>query len=928
MASYKPYIKTSKDSITELPVDASTLGGVDASVLQKEYEDSANSIQLSDLINEFSASIGSIEHTTNSIKITPNSSWTRIRFKINKVLTVGKKYTFSVNVSRSAIVSILHTNTDLYDGVMDNSGTKIYYQNKSYPSGTITTSFEAKTTNLYLGVYINEDWTNTEVCVISNLFLTEYVDQYAKDPKYLPYNASKNISNSEAEYLKFESNAYGNLWKNESVVTINSGADKWVYVDHYTLVSWGLKEGEVYTIRAFDCPVSAQYIPGWYTFHDKSLSFRFSSSSTIRFGADTLSEDVTFTYKVNLFRGPEVPLQHQPYSQILTQNNTRRIYAQVESDYVYNNQSSLGVSSVETFIQQVIKRICVVYPNHLWYTFYFSFGYDDKQYMAEVFIYSTLNVYNGFPQYAFGEATGFYGNKIQFSINQYTWALDYKLNDKSLTIYGSVNGGSNTNSLNFRHLDGQNFNNGDYDLFLQYNHPDHKVWFGKKGAYIGEKGTYYSGTSEQAKKLSYLANIVSSDKSNYPWHRIASIPVQTGNFFDATGTYYLQGYYADAPYYIFRIEFRTHDIKNGINGRFRIKVLETNSSPSNLMIATYFSKVSADSNAYQVLADIFVKVGTYARMLLSRLSAPDWSYIAYYNSEELYGGVRPDRDDKGEVYKGINGTTDEYASYKLHGIDKYTIITAGVKDDSKINAQSCANYVKSTYGETDMIEFLKKTIKKICVDYDNLQHNIFYFVMEPTSASYVELDIYNTYDKDSTTGLPRYCYGKLINYGLDRIYFNIDNFKFSYYYESGQGMTFNNVPKLYNHFLQISFTKGGTTYNCRVNILSTVSTKITTLNNLEDVCLGAKNIKRTGEANQTYNSMPAEGIPNEYETSTAHDKVVFKLMFHYNPSVGSKLYLYYIIQNNGAGSNFNIIDSSSVSVTLSDKVTTIYGKEE
>lgn len=915
MASYKPYIKKENGSISELPLDATTLGGVDASVLKKEYEEKANSIQLSDLINEYSVNIGSIEHTTNSIKITPNSSYTRIRFKINKVLTVGKKYTFSVNVSRSRTISILHTNTDLYDGIIDNSATKIYYQNQGYPSGTITTSFEAKTSDLYLGVYVNGGETDTTVCTISNLFLTEYVDQYAKDPKYLPYNASKNISNSEAEYLKFESNTYGNLWKDERVATISTGS-KWIYITHDTLALWGLKEGELYTIRAFDCPVSAQYLPGWYTFHDKSLSFRFTSSSTIRFGADTLSEDVTFTYKVNLFRGSEVPLQHQPYCALATFNK--------------------------------------------------------------------------------------YGD---------------------LNVPGSVNGGGTANALNFRHLNGQNCN-GDYDLYLQHAHPTNKILFGNAGHYIAHNGSYYTGTSEQAKKLSYLASIESSDKSNYPWHRIASIPVQRGDYFDASGTYYLQGYYVDAPYYIFRIEFRTDDISTGIHGRFGIKVLDTNRSPSELAMATYFSPVSDGSTKYQMLADIFVKVGDYARMQLSRLSAPDWSYIAYYNSEELYGGVRPDRDDKGEVYKDINGTTDEYASYKLHGISKYTTVYYGdgtkygpkiingrgtgaplvlmggadnyreglriaasegwsdimllgddienkyvgvsantwsilnnngkfyitrngsssgtarlscvdniwkinssliLTDDNtkRINAQSCADEVKAA-GVTNINQFIQETMKKICEKYKHFTFYTFYFIESPTSSGYAEITIYNTGDTDST-GLPRYSFGQLIHYDLDRMYFGTSGFTFKTYWESGQGMTFNNVPKLYYHFLEISFTKGGTTYNCRVNILSSNSTKITTLNNLEDVCRGAKNIKRTIRSNQTYNSMPAEGIPNEYETSTAQDKVVFKLMFHYNPSVGSKLYLYYIIQNNGAGSNFNIIDSSSVSVTLSDTVTTIYG---
>ena len=918
MASYKPYIKKSNDgAVDELPLDATTLGGIGASVLQKEYKDNANTIQLSDLITEFSASIGSIEYSTSSIEIIPNSSWTRIRFKINKVLTIGEKYTFSVNVSRSSTISILHTNTDLYDGIIDNSGTKIYYQNQGSPSGTITTSFEAKTVDLYLAVYINDNWTNTDPCTISNLFLTEYVDQYAKDPKYLPYNASKNISNGEAEYLKFESNTYGNLWKDERVETISAGSKKWIYINHDTLALWGLIEGDVYTIRAFDCPVSAQYIPGWYTFHDKSLSFRFTSSSTIRFGADTLSEDVTFTYKVNLFRGSEVPLQYQPYRA----------------------------------------------P-------------------------ATLNA-NG-----------------------------------DLNVPGSVNGETSTgNRLNFRHLDGQDCN-GDFELYLQYHHPTNKILFGNNGNYIGDNGSYYSGTSELAKKLSYLATIESSNKSNYPWHRIASIPVQRGNYFDASGTYYLQGYYVDAPYYIFRIEFRTDDITTGIHGRFGIKVLDTNRSPSELAMATYFSPVSDGSTKYQMLADIFVKVGDYARMRLSRLCAPDRDIIEYYNSEELYEGVRPDRDDKGEVYKDINGTTDEHASYKLHGISKYTTVYYGdgskygpkiingrgtgaplvlmggvgnyreglriaasegwsdimllgddienkyvgvsantwsilnnngkfyitrngsssgtarfscvdniwevngslilTEDNTKrINAQSCADEVKAA-GITNIDQFIQETMKKICEKYKHYTFYTFYFVESPSSSGYAEITIYNTGDTDST-GLPRYSFGQLLHYELDRVYFGTSSFKFKTYYESGQGMTFNNVPKLYNHFVTISFTKSGVNYSCRVNILSTSATIANSFSNFGSICSDSRNITKNQIGNTYYYSMPAEGAPSSYNTSTSdHNHLIFRLFVYFSPGGTQTLYLYRI-SNMNSTNPVSVINSTSTSITFTDTVTTIYG---
>lgn len=134
-----------------------------------------------------------------------------------------------------------------------------------------------------------------------------------------------------------------------------------------------------------------------------------------------------------------------------------------------------------------------------------------------------------------------------------------------------------------------------------------------------------------------------------------------------------------------------------------------------------------------------------------------------------------------------------------------------------------------------------------------------------------------------------------------------------------------NLPKLYNHFLIITFTHSSRTYKCKVNILSSVSTKITDIDNLARVCRGAINIYETNSDNNYYWSMPAEGALSSNETSTSQNYVIFRLFIYYDykPSGQKLVYAYYINQTDN-GSNFGIANSFS-GQSFSDTVKTIYG---
>ena len=134
-----------------------------------------------------------------------------------------------------------------------------------------------------------------------------------------------------------------------------------------------------------------------------------------------------------------------------------------------------------------------------------------------------------------------------------------------------------------------------------------------------------------------------------------------------------------------------------------------------------------------------------------------------------------------------------------------------------------------------------------------------------------------------------------------------------------------NLPKLYNHFLTISFTYDKIKYKGRVNILSKVSTEITTNADFASVCRAAKNIFETSSSNYYYWSMPAEGVPSGYEESDTKNYIIFRLFVNYDYA-GSKVYYFYCMNQSDTVNNFKVPNSyNSTDLSFSDTVTPIYG---
>ena len=187
------------------------------------------------------------------------------------------------------------------------------------------------------------------------------------------------------------------------------------------------------------------------------------------------------------------------------------------------------------------------------------------------------------------------------------------------------------------------------------------------------KYTYFWNGSSYVETIGYISNVASvngNNTSTYPWRRIMSIPSTTNNYYDTIGTYYLSSNYHGGYYYLFRVEFRTNNSSAGQSGGFAISVIATNSDTSNLAIASYSVATNGVTTNY---SDIFVKTDYgWPRMKLTRLSAPDWGTIIYYDSNE-----GSDASSRTEAYIGINGSDTNYASYKLHSLSEYTYVSYG-----------------------------------------------------------------------------------------------------------------------------------------------------------------------------------------------------------------------------------------------------------
>ena len=119
------------------------------------------------------------------------------------------------------------------------------------------------------------------------------------------------------EHNKREAAKSSNLWSYENNITINAGSEKWWTLSNATMDAWGLVVGETYSIKSFvnnyTKDLAFQILPSWADFRD-GRTFVFTNDTQIRIGGNTVASSVTFTPKIMLVKGIDIPDEYQPYS--------------------------------------------------------------------------------------------------------------------------------------------------------------------------------------------------------------------------------------------------------------------------------------------------------------------------------------------------------------------------------------------------------------------------------------------------------------------------------------------------------------------------------------------------------------------------------------------------------------------------------------
>ena len=179
-----------------------------------------------------------------------------------------------------------------------------------------------------------------------------------------------------------------------------------------------------------------------------------------------------------------------------------------------------------------------------------------------------------------------------------------------------------------------------------------------------------SNTGHTHQALDILCSIGGSNTNTYPYRRLMSIPATTNSYVDISGTYYLHGYYQDAPWYIFRVEFRTNNSSAGQPSYARIQVIATNRKADDLIGGLYSVVTNGVTTAY---LDVYYKLSDlFGRIGLSYLGVKPYGGWTYHNSSESKDSTLPTN-----AYKTLEGNTNDAASYAIHGIEKYTRIVYG-----------------------------------------------------------------------------------------------------------------------------------------------------------------------------------------------------------------------------------------------------------
>ena len=182
----------------------------------------------------------------------------------------------------------------------------------------------------------------------------------------------------------------------------------------------------------------------------------------------------------------------------------------------------------------------------------------------------------------------------------------------------------------------------------------------------------------------YSCSVGSGNKSNYPWHRIATTGAVTGSWSDKEMIIAIRHCYNNGGYGVAKIALRTDNVSNGNVANASIKWLYRYNILANDL------QIGLRNTSGNSLADLYYKVGSYARCIIYQLQGSrSWTLI---NSTEVDNTTATDKKTSTECYASISDAATEL------GITYTNTIVAS--DGAIVQT---ANYANKANGDTTAI---------------------------------------------------------------------------------------------------------------------------------------------------------------------------------------------------------------------------------
>lgn len=232
----------------------------------------------------------------------------------------------------------------------------------------------------------------------------------------------------------------------------------------------------------------------------------------------------------------------------------------------------------------------------------------------------------------------------------------------------------------------------------------------------------------------YNISVNSGNKSNYPYHRFAyrgsKASAVTSQYNDTDAIFLIREAYDGGGYGILKVSLRTN-ASTSVSKASATWLVRYNFSLDDVKIGLY-------NVAGSTYADLYIKVGTYARTVVSQLEGNrSWTLVA---SSEVNDTTTSDKLTSTECYASI-----ENAATTLHG-QAYTSIASSV-DGGQVNYSNSAGGVAWSGVTNKPSYYDAKAIKSITRSGTTFT----YTCMDGTTGTFTQQDNNTTYSAATTS---------------------------------------------------------------------------------------------------------------------------------------------------------------------------------